>query len=182
MMKNKIRKDISVLKKKMTAEQRQCWSEQLSLCIEQHPVFMQTQTVMAYYPMKDEADLRILLDKYVNDKKLLLPVVEGDDIRLKVYKGPAFMRTGAYGILEPDTDEYFTDLASIDLVLVPGVAFTREGARLGRGKGYYDRFLPLVPQARKIGVGYAFQLIDEIPMSPEDVYLDDIICCPPQEC
>ena len=70
MMKNKIRKDISVLKKKMTAEQRQCWSEQLSLCIEQHPVFMQTQTVMAYYPMKDEADLRILLDKYVNDKKL----------------------------------------------------------------------------------------------------------------
>lgn len=75
------------------------------------------------------------------EKQILLPVVTGDDLELRVYTGPGDLATGAYGIEEP-TGALFTDYDAIDFIVVPGVAFDRNGNRLGRGKGYYDRLLP----------------------------------------
>lgn len=70
----------------------------------------------------------------------MLPVVNGDDMELKVYSGKECMHKGSYNIYEPQ-GETFTDLVSIDAAIIPGVSFDRHGNRLGRGKGYYDRFL-----------------------------------------
>lgn len=89
-------------------------------------------------------------------EKILLPVVIGNDLELRVYTSPADLAIGAYGIEEP-TGALFTDYATIDLVIVPGVAFDRDGNRLGRGKGYYDRLLPRIPSAYKVGICFPFQ-------------------------
>lgn len=81
---------------------------------------------------------------------------------------------GSFGIMEPQADA-FTDYEQIDLILVPGMAFDRHGHRLGRGKGYYDRFLSQAKDCYKIGVCFPFQLVDEVPTDEHDVRMDEII-------
>lgn len=107
-------------------------------------------------------------------KRILLPVVVGDDLELRLYTRPEDLKPGAYGIEEP-TGELFTDYADIDFIAVPGVAFDRNGNRLGRGKGYYDRLLPRIPSAYKAGICFPFQLVEEVPAEPFDIRMDEII-------
>ena len=77
--------------------------------------------------------------------------------------------------MEP-TGRSFTDYASIDLAVIPGMAFDTSGNRLGRGKGYYDRFLSLLPPyIYKIGVCFDFQKFNEIPSEATDVTMDLIL-------
>ena len=82
---------------------------------------------------------------------------------------------GAFGILEPQ-GERPCPAGEIDLVVCPGVAFTADGRRLGRGRGYYDRYLG-VPAFRgfRVGVCYAHQLVDDLPVEPHDVRMDRVI-------
>ena len=70
--------------------------------------------------------------------------------------------------------ELMSDEASVDVVLVPGVAFDAEGHRLGRGRGYYDRFLRTC-KARTIGVCFDFQKVDEVPVDAFDVTIDEVV-------
>ena len=77
--------------------------------------------------------------------------------------------------MEEPTGALFTDYATIDLVIVPGVAFDRDGNRLGRGKGYYDRLLPRIPSAYKVGICFPFQIVEEVPAEPFDIRMDEII-------
>ena len=83
------------------------------------------------------------------------------------------LELGAFHIEEP-TGENTVDPADIELIVVPAVAYDRKGNRLGRGKGFYDRLLRTT-KATKIGVGYEFQLLDEIPVEPHDVGMDIVI-------
>ena len=76
-------------------------------------------------------------------------------------------------ILEP-TGELCDGAEHMDVAVIPGMAFDREGHRLGRGKGYYDRFLNRV-QTYKIGVCFDFQMMDQLPHDPHDVMMDEII-------
>ena len=90
---------------------------------------------------------------------------------------PGQLALGRWGIWEP-TDEapLLSDYSRLDLVVVPGVAFSSDGRRLGRGKSFYDRFLPLVPRAAFVGVCYPCQLVEQIPADPWDIGMD-IVCC-----
>ncbi len=90
---------------------------------------------------------------------------------------PGQLAPGRWGIWEP-TDEapLLSDYSRLDLVVVPGVAFSSDGKRLGRGKSFYDRFLPLVPRAAFVGVCYPCQLVEQIPADPWDIGMD-IVCC-----
>ena len=84
------------------------------------------------------------------------------------------LQKGAFGIMEP-TGTLFTDYERIDVAIVPGVAFDRDGHRLGRGKGYYDRFLSKVPLVYKIGVRFPSRLMDEVPADEYDILMDEIV-------
>ena len=119
-------------------------------------------------------DTHEFIRKWSREKRILLPVVVGDDLELRLYTGPEDLNPGAYGIEEP-TGELFTDYADIDFIAVPGVAFDRNGNRLGRGKGYYDRLLPRIPSAHKAGICFPFQLVEEVPAEPFDIRMDEII-------
>ena len=90
---------------------------------------------------------------------------------------PEQLALGRWGIWEP-TDEapLLSDYSRLDLVVVPGVAFSSDGKRLGRGKSFYDRFLPLVPRAAFVGVCYPCQVVEQIPADPWDIGMD-IVCC-----
>lgn len=101
----------------------------------------------------------------------MLPVVEGENLSLQLYKGKASLKTGSFGILEPDETEKGI---KPDLIIVPGIAFDHQRNRLGRGKGYYDRLLSdtSIPT---IGICFHFQLFDQIPTDIHDQKMSLII-------
>ena len=161
--------------KKQHADQLAKWSadivEKLTSSILPH-----TSTILCYWPLPDEPDIRQLINTLVNEgKTVLLPKVTGDEtMTIHRYTSPDDMAEGAFHIMEPTTAA-FTDLAQIDTVLVPGVAFDAAGHRLGRGRGYYDRFLATCPQVRKVGICFPFQRVAEVPFEGHDIVMDEVI-------
>jgi len=133
------------------------------------------QTVMAYWPLGDEVDIRPLVERLAADcRTVLLPVVVGDDrMELRRFVSRTAMGEGAFHILEP-LGEPFIDFDLLDVALVPGMAFDAQGRRLGRGRGYYDRFLASHPDIYKIGVCFPFQCVEQVPAEPHDVLMDEL--------
>ncbi len=80
---------------------------------------------------------------------------------------------GRFGIPEPTTHEPFVETP--DVTIVPGLAFTRTGLRLGQGGGYYDRYLAQHPATYKIGLCFNEQLNDELPADAHDIYMDEVV-------
>lgn len=129
------------------------------------------KVVLAYSARPGEPDTDGLLGRVAADgKQLVLPRLEGTGI-VPACLGGGLM-VGAHGILEPTGEP--VDPADIDLVVVPGLAFTVDGGRLGRGGGHYDRFLAGLPVAT-VGVCFAEQLVDELPLDPHDVRVDVVL-------
>ena len=107
---------------------------------------------------------------------VLLPVVISDEaMELRQYTGPNDLQGGFFDIMEP-VGELFTDYQNIDVAVVPGMAFDSQGNRLGRGKGYYDRLLPQLTNAYKIGLCFRFQRLPGIPVDENDVRMDEVVC------
>ncbi|MBR1798877.1 MAG: 5-formyltetrahydrofolate cyclo-ligase [Bacteroidales bacterium] len=143
--------------------------------LEAEPHFAAAQTVLFYWAMADEVQTQAAVQKASEHKTVLLPCVDGDDLRLRQYTGTSSMAVGEqFGIGEPVGDE-FTDLEKIDVVVVPGVAFDRDYNRMGRGRGYYDRLLRRMPHAFTIGVAYGFQMVDHVPTDDHDIALNLVI-------
>lgn len=132
--------------------------------------------VMLYYALPDEVPTQALIDELVaQGKTVLLPrVISDTDMELRRYTGPQDLQEGVYGIMEP-TGELFTDYDSIDIAIIPGMAFDADGHRLGRGKGYYDRFLSRVPYLYKIGLCFSWQMVDCVPSDEYDIVMDEVI-------
>lgn len=168
-----LRKFIATEKKKYDAVAREALSRQILALLEKDASFVGAHTVLMYYSLGDEVQTHDFVDRWSKSKRILLPVVEGDDLELRVYEGRDELKEGAFHIDEP-TGAIFTHYDDIDLVIVPGVAFDKEGNRLGRGKGYYDRLLPRI-KARKIGICFPFQKVDKVPVEPYDIKMNAII-------
>lgn len=141
-----------------------------------HPRLAESKTVMLYLSLPDEVDTHTLVDTLLcMGKRVLLPVVVGEGVmRVCLYTGKDSLAVGAYGIQEP-TGAPYEDLADIDVVVVPGMVFDSFGHRLGRGKGYYDRFLTRIPHAYKIGMCFDFQKVEHVPTDANDVSVDEVL-------
>jgi 5-formyltetrahydrofolate cyclo-ligase len=108
-------------------------------------------------------------------KRVLLPKVVGEELELRIYT-PGSLQPGAYNIMEPTGEVFSVDsYHEIDFAVIPGVAFDRHGARLGRGKGYYDRLLSLMPNAYKIGICFPFQMLGHLPSESHDVPMNEVL-------
>ena len=136
--KKQLRKWIAQEKKKYSDSTLKSLSEKVLITLEACPEFQKGQTILLYHSMKDEVQTHAFIEKWSRSKRIILPVVTGDELELRVYTGPQDLAIGSYGIAEP-TGAPFTDYGTIDLAVSPGVAFDRYGHRFGRGKGYYDR-------------------------------------------
>lgn len=138
-------------------------------------LFRDARTVLLYWSMDDEVYTHDFVRQWYKSKCILLPCVDGDDLRLRQYTGPESMRPGPqFGIPEP-TGPLFTDLDSVQMIVVPGVAFDLHRNRMGRGRGFYDRLLKSTPNATKVGVAFDFQIFDTIPTQPFDVPMDEVV-------
>lgn len=133
-------------------------------------------TILLYYNLPDEVATIHLLEKLSSrlggEKRIILPVVEGDNLLLKEYR-PESISGGYCNIMEPEGDEC-VPAVEIDLAIIPGIAFDSRCNRLGRGKGFYDRLLPQL-KCRTIGLAFSFQIVDEIPCEPFDKPLDMVL-------
>lgn len=147
-------------------------AEEVFSQLENTPAFMMADNILIYHSLPDELQTISFLKKWRDRKHFFLPRVNGVNLELLPYV-ESELRKGAYDIEEP-TGTATTDVDEIDLMIIPAVAFDRKGNRLGRGKGFYDRLLA-ESKATKIGVGYEFQLIDEIPAEPHDVPMNIVI-------
>lgn len=147
-------------------------AQSLSVCraVASSRVWQDARNVMLYMPLGDEVDLRCLLD--TPGKTFYVPRVCGDDIQVCRYGGAAGMSAGSFGILEPE-GEALTDISCLDLILVPGVAFTMDGGRLGRGRGYYDRFLAGC-RCPSFGIAFPEQILEELPLEKHDIRLSGV--------
>lgn len=111
-------------------------------------------------------------------KRIAVPRVERRARKLMPYEVrdlQSDLEPGAYGILEPKPDRPPARLDEIDVVIVPAVAWDEEGFRVGYGAGYYDRFLPEVPQAVRIGLGFELQVRSDVPRGPNDLPVDILV-------
>lgn len=170
-----LRQSIRIRKASYSREELEALSLSLLRVLEQHPCFVQARTVLLYHSLPDEVFTHAFIDRWCVEKEIVLPTVVGDDLELHLYTGPECLSLGSYGILEP-SGELFTDYERITLAVIPGMAFDLQGNRLGRGKGYYDRLLPRLSHAYKLGLCFPFQILDEeIPHEPHDCRVDTVL-------
>ncbi len=171
--KEELRKEVFFRSKYTDESLLKSKSEKICSLIEKHPKFYLAKNIALYYPLKGEVDVIPIIKKYYITKNILLPVIINDNIKLKLYTGEKKLARGALGIKEPE-GEIWDQISTLDLIIVPGIAYDLSGNRLGRGKGYYDRFLSTI-MAYKIGICFDFQIFESIPMQPHDSKVDEVI-------
>lgn len=175
MTKHELRKEIRAAKKAVSFLEKCRRSEGIMAQVGQLEQFRKAHTVLLYWSMEDEVQTHDFVNRWYKEKCLLLPCVDGDDLRLRQYTGAECLKAGEqFGIGEPTGPE-FTDLDQVELIIVPGVAFDLKGNRMGRGRGFYDRLLKSTPKAYKVGVAFDFQIVDQVPVEAFDVAMDKVI-------
>ena len=148
------------LNRALDSQQRLRASAAIFSAVERLPEFRAARTVAVFAALPDEPATDEVLARWASTRRACRPDA---------------LVFGAFGILEPQ-GERPCPAGEIDLVVCPGVAFTADGRRLGRGRGYYDRYLG-DPAFRgfRVGVCYAHQLVDDLPVEPHDVRMDRVI-------
>lgn len=172
MEKKELRAHIKALKKQHSKEQLMEQSEKILAKLEQHHDFIKSNKIMLYSALPDEVQTQTFLEKWHLKKCIILPTVVGDDIIPVEFGKDTAFAVGDFNILEPQNEPY---TGGFDLIIVPGVAFDHNGNRLGRGKGYYDRFLSHHLDVKRIGICFDFQLVDEVPSEAFDIRMDEVI-------
>ena len=136
--------------------------------------------ILSYLPYGREIDLgRLHTELWQQGTRLAVPRTFGlpdGNMEAALYLPQDKLTKTALGVYEP-LEAPVVALQDIGVVLAPGVAFDKAGNRLGHGKGYYDRYLAMLPEgALTIGVAYAWQIVDELPTEDFDLPMDMVIC------
>ena len=126
--------------------------------------FIKNKIVCTYIHTDSEVDITNDLIGY---KQLITSYLVSSDIELCLYKEP-FIKN-ALNILEPENP---IKIKEVDVFLIPGVAFTASGKRLGRGGGYYDKLLSKYPDTLKIGITFNERILQDLPTESHDISMD----------
>ncbi|WP_315008903.1 5-formyltetrahydrofolate cyclo-ligase [uncultured Streptococcus sp.] len=141
-MKAELRKQVLQEMKAISREQKQAIDQALTEGLLQHPFYQEANTIATYLSFPHEFQTQELIEQALKDgKKVLIPkTYPKGRMDFVVYNPQQLVKT-SFGLLEPQGDLEVVDVSQIDLIHVPGLAFTREGYRIGYGGGYYDRYL-----------------------------------------
>lgn len=172
MEKSEIRRNIKRLRMMLSDMEKEEAAAEVFAQLENTAAFIMADNILIYNSLPDELSTISFLRKWKDRKHFFLPRVNGVNLDLLPYI-ESELEKGAFDIEEP-TGSNLADADDIDMMIIPAVAFDRSGNRLGRGKGFYDRLLAST-KATKVGVGYEFQLLQELPSEPHDVPMDMVI-------
>ncbi|MED4754230.1 5-formyltetrahydrofolate cyclo-ligase [Brevibacillus choshinensis] len=179
-VKQQLRSRIMEERKVLPAAERSEYSAQVCRLLAEHEQLARARAIMAFHPFGVELDILPFVEEaQTRGQEIWLPLTIPSDRRLIPYRyeGKHMLKQGVYGIWEPDPAlAQEADLSKLDAVLVPGVAFDREGGRMGYGGGYYDRFLAaLGSRPFLVGIAFSMQVIDKVPREPHDICLDGLV-------
>lgn len=171
-----VRRQIAAERKAYTEVLRKAENKAIAAHFLQSELYHKSRTVMCYVSMRTEADTHAVIQAMLADGKIVcVPQVLDKCGRMRAVRISAWedlAHIGSFGILEPSMKNPVIVMPNeIDLVIVPGVAFTLDGERIGMGGGYYDRFLSDI-RAVRIGFAFSCQIKDSLPTDVWDVKMD----------
>lgn len=177
--KKDIRKIIKERRSLLTKEKKENLDKLIFKKVVNSKEYKEAEFIFIFVSYDSEIDThKIIKQAIVDGKKLCVPKVISLEEGMIVVQIKSFedLEAGAYGILEPKDNTLKIDESLIDVSYLPGLAFDRKGGRIGYGGGFYDRFLRKTRKnSKKIALGYSFQILEEVPMSSDDEFIDGII-------
>lgn len=176
--KEALRKRLSALRRTLTAEARAERSLRASEHLIAHPSFDAAQVVLGYAALRFELDPSHAVEHAARaGKTVLLPrvVPESGELTLHVYQPGDALSESGFGVREPVEDSPCVAPQLVDLVLVPAIAFDARGFRLGYGKGFYDRLLPTLARAERVGLAFELSLLPQLPNEDHDVAVQRVV-------
>ena len=174
-----LRHTITLRKRALTEAQIRDASDKLAELLFSHPLYRRANALYAYLSYNQEVRTApIIAGALADGKRIAVPKVFGQEMRFLWLDDPADVAPGYCGIPEPVGGELADDHDA--LMLMPGLAFTPDGARLGYGGGFYDRFLEAEPHPT-VALCYAFQLVPSLPVQAHDKPVDAVLSVPISE-
>ncbi|MDO8465096.1 MAG: 5-formyltetrahydrofolate cyclo-ligase [Gallionella sp.] len=181
-IKRALRKSILTLRELLSPDTRAAYSAAISQRLLLLPEYLQAGTVLGYMNFGAEFASELWAGQVLAEgKRLVLPRVNHHTNRLDLYLVDDLenqLAAGLWGIREPITErcERLCRLNEVEFVLLPGVAFARDGARLGYGKGFYDRLLAqMTHRPALVAAAFALQIVEQIPQEATDIKVEWII-------
>ncbi|MBQ8748546.1 MAG: 5-formyltetrahydrofolate cyclo-ligase [Oscillospiraceae bacterium] len=175
MDKKALRKKIREKKRAMSEEEILSRSEKLGRLFLSSEAYRNAKTVYGYLPYNQEVRTVPMLEQALRDgKKVAVPKIYGDTMRFIYLEDLSCVEKNSMGIPEPVADTPVAEDKTA-LVLMPGVAFTKKGDRIGYGGGFYDRFLAEEPNHPTLALCYDFQIVDSLPTEEFDIPVDTVL-------
>lgn len=179
--KQRLRQAVRSLLRQVTPESAQIAGRRIAERLAGGEAWHRASRIVLFASRSDEVDtLPVWHRARMDQKRVMLPrMTLAGSLEFALAGAPDRLQVGRFGIAEPPPEAPSEHLARGDLVLVPGVAFDRDGGRLGRGGGYYDRALSSGRRGATrpilIGVGFSFQVVESVPMTTLDVRVDGVV-------
>lgn len=165
---------------KIAKDTREAYSREIANSLYETDHYKDAETIMAFISFGSEINTRYLIEHAIDEgKTVVIPVMVPETRELKISRILDYseLEIGHYNILTPKKEFLrFLEAETIDLVLVPGLIFAKDGYRIGYGGGYYDRFLSkLNKDVPKLAIGFDMQLTDKVPTDEYDIPVDYIL-------
>lgn len=178
--KQELRKRMKKIRNAISAEDREKKSTAICRKLLEMKRYGETEKILVYAAAHSEVNLDLFVERALSDgKELYFPKVYGKEMEFYRITSMNELILGAFSIREPDTERFslscFTGEGDGAWMLVPGVAFSPEGKRMGYGGGYYDRYLAKHTKLHRTGIAFLEQLTDEIVEEPYDYRMEDMV-------
>ena len=175
MDKKELRRQIRELKRAMTSEQIDAASARLGELFLNCPQYKEAKTIYGYLPYNQEVRTVPMLEQAMREgKRVAVPKCYGDEMRFIYMDDLSKVEKGYANIPEPIADDPVADDKTA-LVLMPGMAFTKDGKRMGYGGGFYDKFLAAEPDHPTVALCYDFQMVEDLPTENYDIPVDCVL-------
>ena len=173
--KTQLRTQMRTLRDSIDPRIRSINSSQIALKLLAREDVLHADRIFVYVSFRSEVDTHSLIEKFVQEgKKVFIPVIRSkEQMQMARFVGWENMQADSFGVLVPD--QPIIDQGHIDTAIVPGLAFSPDGARIGYGKGHYDRFFVHHSVETRIGIAFDCQIIEQIPTNAFDYPMDWVI-------
>ncbi|MEM7449572.1 MAG: 5-formyltetrahydrofolate cyclo-ligase [Myxococcota bacterium] len=175
-LKQILRKKMKAVRRQIPESARRDRERRLYLRLDELDEVQSARSIGAYLAVRSELDLKPWMQQQTGNIEFAIPRVVPETGALCFHEwNENQVSSGAFGIEEPSQHTPQIDVSTLDVLLVPGLAFDEAGHRIGWGKGYYDRLLSKPLRAFTVGVSFDFQLVAEVPTLPSDMPVDAIV-------